>query len=533
VALPLTCPLCRSDRTPLELERHRDARWRRDPTSVVARLRRRATIVRHGLHVLPSADVLELGAGSGRFTEQLTTVLRGRNPITAVTYDPELARLAADHQLPNTQVLCSGDPGATLRDRQFDYIVATDLLLSNAPDAELETIRNLLKPGGQCILFETNILNPLRRLGGPPFRRHNRQDACSCKVPHTAQEILARIDRSGLVRDLVTYHEFIPAAWHHRFHWLQHTGELLLQNSRKLRRMSSSMYVTVRRKREEGEAPGASIDLAEHPRFYGKVSVVTPAFNEEMNIPNLVESLSRHYGQYIHEIIVVNDNSSDSTGTVTRSLQTQYPQLKLIDRRPPGGVGRALRDGFAAATGEYVLTIDADFTEIVPEFRDLFDELSRGCDGAIGSRFSPESLLVNYSSMKIVCNRGFHALMNLILGTNYRDISNNLKLYRRDIFVSIPIRENHFAANVETGLRPLLAGYDIREVPVSWFNRTETMGKSSFSILRLAPSYALALLRIILEAWAGRRNVRLASSDAVSNSKQMAAPPTSSERPTR
>ena len=69
------------------------------------------------------------------------------------------------------------------------------------------------------------------------------------------------------------------------------------------------------------------------------------------------------------------------------------------------------------------------------------------------------------------------------------DISNNLKLYRTEIFRSIEIEERHFAANAELGLKPLLAGYDIEEVLISWINRTLEMGNSSFQIVKVAPNY--------------------------------------------
>ena len=54
-----------------------------------------------------------------------------------------------------------------------------------------------------------------------------------------------------------------------------------------------------------------------------------------------------------------------------------------------------------------------------------------------------------------------------------------------------------FGANAETGLGPLLAGHDIQEVPISWINRTDDMGTSDFRILRFAPSYLRALIRVL------------------------------------
>jgi hypothetical protein len=152
--------------------------------------------------------------------------------------------------------------------------------------------------------------------------------------------------------------------------------------------------------------------------------------------------------------------------------------------------------------------MDCDFALIVPELRDLFDCVAEGHEGAIGSRFSYESVLINYPFFKIVCNRAFHWLVKLTLIRRVRDISNNLKLYRTDILKTLEIEEPHFAANMETGLKPLLAGFDIREVPISWINRTSGMGTSSFDIAKVAPGYFRALMRTIWRVWRGRRDFR-------------------------
>ena len=248
------------------------------------------------------------------------------------------------------------------------------------------------------------------------------------------------------------------------------------------------------------------MSLAQHRDLFSAISVVAPSHNEEMNIERLVDTLVQFYDPYLHEIIIVNDNSTDRTAEIAAAVASREPRVKLVNRRPPNGVGRALRDGYAAATGRYILTMDSDFVQILPEFRDLFDAVASGHEGAIGSRFSHDSLLINYPFFKIFCNRAFHLLANLLLPLKVHDISNNLKLYRADILKNVDIEEPHFAANVETGLKPLLAGYDIQEVPISWINRTVDMGSSSFRVAKMAPSYFKALARMVWKCWRdGRR----------------------------
>ncbi len=97
--------------------------------------------------------------------------------------------------------------------------------------------------------------------------------------------------------------------------------------------------------------------------------------------------------------------------------------------------------------------------------------------------------------------------MNLFLPCHVRDISNNLKLYQAEILKDLKIEQHHFAANVETGLKPILAGYDVKEVPISWINRSSDMGTSSFQLLRLAPDDdrgSRGVLPFLAQSCAGR-----------------------------
>jgi hypothetical protein len=122
-------------------------------------------------------------------------------------------------------------------------------------------------------------------------------------------------------------------------------------------------------------------------------------------------------------------------------------------------------------------------------------------------------MLINYPFFKIVCNRGFHLLVKLLLLHNVRDVSNNLKLYRAEILKELVIEEPHFAANAETGLKPLLAGYRIKEVPISWINRTVDMGASSFRIAKVAPNYSSVLARMLWRVYRGREVVAKRDAD--------------------
>lgn len=218
-----------------------------------------------------------------------------------------------------------------------------------------------------------------------------------------------------------------------------------------------------------------------------------------MNLQPLVTRLLSFYGDYIHEIVLVDDNSKDNTKAVIAQLAEEYPLIKPVYRTPPNGVGRAIRDGYKAATGQCILSMDCDFQHLFPELRDMFDVAVKGYDVVIGSRFSRRSVLLNYPFQKIMANRGFHFLARFILRRKFRDLTNNLKLIRREVLDKLQLTQTDFAINAETGLMPMLMGYKVREVPISWINRTPDMVVSSFRLFKVGGGYWKVLYQLWLK----------------------------------
>jgi dolichol-phosphate mannosyltransferase len=488
-----------------EMERSREAYWLRYPATSPVKLRWRALTVRHCFHVLPGEAVLELGAGSGMWTEHLAAVLRGENPITAAVFNGDLAEGASRRKLPNTTFVRVTDLTRDLPAESFDYVIGTAILCHDQYAQNLKAIYRLLKPGGQLLFFEANYWNPqvfLKNVIRPIGRWTGN---ARCEIGMRKYKLMQMASHQGFTHvDVIPYDIIHPLTRRSLIPFLQAIA-FVFEHAPVIREVCGTLYIWAKKSGDE-EARRPRVSFANHPHLFGSTSFVVPCHNEEMNIPRLVDTLTQMYDEYIHEIIIVNDHSTDRTAEVTLEVATREPRVKLVNRNPPNGVGLALRDGYAAATGRYILSMDCDFVQIVPEFRDLFDVIAGGRDGAIGSRFSHDSVLINYPFFKILCNRSFHLLVKLLLLWQVRDISNNLKLYRAAILKDLSIEERHFAANVETGLKPLLAGYDIREVPISWINRTSEMGNSSFKLLKVAPHYFWALLRTIWHAWRDRHS---------------------------
>lgn len=142
-----------------EMERSREAYWRRYPSTSPLKLKWRAATVRHCFHVLPGESILEVGAGSGLWTAHLAAVLKGENPITAVVFNETFLGEAANRRLPNTEFV-HASALADLPAESFDYIVGTAILCHDRYDENLAALFRLLKPGGQLLFFEANYWNP-------------------------------------------------------------------------------------------------------------------------------------------------------------------------------------------------------------------------------------------------------------------------------------------------------------------------------------------------------------------------------------
>jgi dolichol-phosphate mannosyltransferase len=473
------------------LERYREQYLKhRDPISE-DRMLWRAQTFRHLLHLLPGQTILELGCGNGVFTRRLAFVSREENPITAVTFDTGTSRPAL---LPTAvEFLHSSSLPGSLGERRFDFVVAMDLLDRPTCASLLHNVYQLLKPGGEVIFYQSNPWNVVLKVRRILSRLTRRHDPRSLLSRRRLYELMSEV---GFIGVFSVYNDFVYAPLTRQLIWVLRNLSIVLENAPGLQTLAGSILI-------HAQKPGAverpRVSLFAHEQLRRSVSIVIPCHNEEMNIGSLVTRLRSLFDEYIHELIPVEDNSSDRTAEVIRKLANEDSRIKPVFRTPPAGVGRAIADGYRAATGRYVLSMDCDFQHLLPEVRDLFDAAVQGYDVVVGSRFSRHSVLLNYPFGKIVANRGFHFLAQLVLFRRFRDVTNNLKLIRREVVEDLQLKQPGFAVNAETGLQPLAMGYTIREVPISWINRTSDMGMSSFKLARVGRGYWVVLFHLWLK----------------------------------
>ena len=204
------------------------------------------------------------------------------------------------------------------------------------------------------------------------------------------------------------------------------------------------------------------------------LSVVIPCYNEENNILNLVKRVLESPIEN-KEIIVVDDCSKDGTRKV---LEEQVKPLvsKVIYHKVNTGKGGALKTGFKEATGDVVIIQDADLEYDPNEYPKVVNPIFEGKAKVVyGSRFLGQKRK-GYLANR-VANWFLTSFSNLFTRQKLTDMETCYKAFRREIIQSIDIVENRFGFEPEITAKLSKKGIKIKEVPISYYPRTNEEGK--------------------------------------------------------
>lgn len=160
------------------------------------------------------------------------------------------------------------------------------------------------------------------------------------------------------------------------------------------------------------------------------VTVVVPALNEEQNLPHVFERLPGD----IDEVLLVDGGSADRTVDVARDLR---PDVRVL-RQSRTGKGNALACGFAAATGDIIVMIDADGSTDPAEIPRFVDTLVDGGDFAKGSRFGPAGDSDDITWLRRLGNKALNGTVNLLFGTRFTDLCYGYNAFWRRV---LPVLE--------------------------------------------------------------------------------------------
>ena len=243
------------------------------------------------------------------------------------------------------------------------------------------------------------------------------------------------------------------------------------------------------------------------------LSVVIPAHNEEGCIAATVEHLhvELRLHRIPHEIVVVDDGSTDSTWSLLTGIQARIPECKPIQNVGAHGFGHAITCGFNHVNGDAVVVMMADESDDCRDVVRYFRLMDEGWDAVFGSRFVSGGGVIDYPRIKLLLNRMANLFLRLLFGVRLNDFTNAFKAYRRTVIEGCrPFLSHHFNLTVEMPLKTIVRGYSWVVMPITWRNRRT--GESNFKIKEMGSRYLFITLYCWLEKYFSRGDYRAAPS---------------------
>jgi glycosyltransferase involved in cell wall biosynthesis len=205
-----------------------------------------------------------------------------------------------------------------------------------------------------------------------------------------------------------------------------------------------------------------------------RVTLVIPAKNEARNIGWVLERVPLS----VDEIVLVDGRSTDETIAVARAIR---PDVVVVsDERP--GKGAALRAGFEAATGDYIVMIDADGSMDPGEIDMFVDYLDRGADLVKGSRFMDGGGTADMSPLRAMGNRALLAIANGLVGSAHTDLCYGMAAFKRDRVLALELDAVGFEIETQLFLRSIRNGLLVIEAPS--FEAPRRFGSSNLNTFR-------------------------------------------------
>ena len=235
------------------------------------------------------------------------------------------------------------------------------------------------------------------------------------------------------------------------------------------------------------------------------LSVVIPARDEEGCIQSTLEHLhlELRLHEVPHEIVVVDDGSTDRTAAIVSAMTERVPQVRLVPNSPPHGFGRAINHGLQNMSGDAVVIMMADESDDCRDVVRYWHTLNQGWDAVFGSRFLKGGGVIDYPWLKLRINRMANLFIRILFGISLNDTTNAFKAYRRKVIEGCqPMFSHHFNLTVEIPLKTIIRGYSWTTMPITWRNRRT--GVAKLKIQEMGSRYLFICLYLWLEKYFSR-----------------------------
>jgi dolichol-phosphate mannosyltransferase len=232
------------------------------------------------------------------------------------------------------------------------------------------------------------------------------------------------------------------------------------------------------------------------------LSVVIPARDEEGCIASTIEHLHIELRLHAvpHEIVAVDDGSSDRTWEILQALKERIPNVIPMQNLGPNGFGRAIARGLSAMNGDAVVIMMADESDDCHDVVRYWQKLNEGYDCVFGSRFVKGGGVIDYPKIKLFLNRLANYFLKILFRIKLNDTTNAFKAYRKEVIDGCqPLIAPHFNITVEIPLKAIVRGYSWTTIPITWRNRRT--GRAKLKIKEMGSRYLFICLYVWLEKY--------------------------------
>jgi glycosyltransferase involved in cell wall biosynthesis/ubiquinone/menaquinone biosynthesis C-methylase UbiE len=408
-------------------------------------------------HGLETGRLLEIGCGEGEFP--VLAEAAGWQ-VTRIEFSPDTCRLSQPC-MENANGSRGELPPASLASGQFDLCVVSDVIEQvRSPFDFLQEIHRLLKPGGTLL-----IVTPSIDFWSVRFLRQRQVEFRAGRLTYfDRQTIETALFKSGF-------------------------REIMVQAGAKNPDVANGAMIFSRK-----------AELRAQPLL----SVIVPAYNEAKTFGTLMEALLRKELNGLQtEIIIVESNSTDGTRETALKYK-DHPKVKLVLEERPRGKGHAVRAGFRAAAGDYVLIQDADLEYDLEDYDALLEHLVAGRSAfVLGARHGGGNVLkmrqfTEQLGLSLFLNLGhwfFATLINVLFWQRLHDPFTMFKIFRRDCLSGLEFECNRFDFDFELLVKLIRKGYHPVELPVNYRSRSFKEGKK-VRMFRDPISWLCALARL-------------------------------------
>lgn len=235
------------------------------------------------------------------------------------------------------------------------------------------------------------------------------------------------------------------------------------------------------------------------------LSIVIPARDEGGNVDSTVEHLRLELKlqEVPHEIVVVDDGSTDDTWEKLERLRERIPELAPVRNEGEHGFGNAIIKGIDSAKGDAVVIMMADESDDCRDVVRYWRKLNEGWDCVFGSRFVKGGGTIDYPWIKLMINRLANWIIRVLFRIPLNDTTNAFKAYRTSALAGCrPFLAPHFNLTVELPLKAIVRGFSWTTMPITWRNRRH--GVAKLKIREMGSRYFFIVAYVWLEKFFSR-----------------------------